>query len=186
MTRAIQTSVVLLLSLLYGCGNYDSLKCGLGVTGPQCPQVARAPCTGFSWIVKAVHCQDTILRDSCVGITDLVLDPSASPPQARMRVGEATLLELSHINPAPPDGDCSFNPGGFFPWVSSNPAVARTERTTINTSVVIRGVAPGDADIFADGVNTPGGAIRAPLAYCPDSRQGASCSPTPLVLRVVR
>lgn len=187
--RAI--ALVLTLCVLPGCGDIlgKEFRCSFSFAPSSetgCPQQTR-PCTGFSWIVTAVHCEDTILQSSCAGITDLVVDPSASPPQARMRVGEATLLSLSHINPTPPDNNgCSFNPGGFFPWVSSDPAVARTEPTSVNTFVVIRAVSRGDAEIFAEGVSTPSGAIRAPLAYCADSQQGASCLPTPLVLRVIR
>jgi hypothetical protein len=146
---------------------------------------ALPPCTGFSWIVKAVHCEDTLLKTSCAGITDLVIDPSATPPQARMSVGEAARVELSPINPMPPNGACVFNPGGFS-FVSSNPAAARIEKTTINTDVTIRAEGPGDAEILADGVSTPTGPVRAPLAYCADSRQGAACVPIPLILRVLR
>jgi hypothetical protein len=172
--------------VLSGCVDTSSFRCDMVVVGsaPGC-EVTRPTCTGFSWIVEAVACRDTILSDSCAGISGLVVDPSAEPPQARMRAGEAALLQLKPLNPTPPGGACAFDPGGLFPWISSEPAVARTERTTINTYVVIRAVSPGDAHIFADGVSTPGGPIRASLAYCPDAGPGAVCAPIPLVLRVL-
>jgi hypothetical protein len=186
MRRAVEASALVLLVLLPACGNYDSLRCALGVTLPTCPPTPPpVPCAGFSWIVKPVQCEG-MARASCAGMADLDVDPNASPPQARLRVGQATLLELSPINPTPPDGACLFNPGGVFPWISSDPAVARIERTNVNTSVIVRAESRGDAEIFADGVSTPAGPIRASLAYCTDSRQGASCTPINLVLRVVR
>lgn len=189
MRVAVRGVLALSLAVLPGCVDTDSFRCDLALVGsaPGCPVVTRPACTGFSWIAEPVRCQDTFLPSaSCAGIGDLMLDPGASPPQARMRVGEAVLVQLSAVNPVPPDGSCSFNPGGLFSWVSSEPGIARVESTSINTLVVVRAVAPGDADVHADGVNTPGGTVRAPLAVCVEGRAGAACIPGPLVLRVVR
>jgi hypothetical protein len=177
------------MCVLPGCLGSGSGSCGLNLGGtpvPECSGQNTAPaCTGYSWIVAAAHCQDSFLRDfGCAGLTDLVLDVNASPPQARVRVGEAAVIELLPINSEPPGG-CLFN-SGQFSFMSSNPTVASIEKTNINTLVIVRAQAPGDADVFADGVSTPTGPIQARLAYCSDRRQGAACVPINLVLRVVR
>jgi hypothetical protein len=124
------------------------------------------------------HCEDTLLRDSCRGITDGVLDPNGSPPQVRMRVGTAIRVELSPINPTPSETSCVCNPGGAIAFTSNNPVVARIEKTIINTTVTIRAESRGDADIVADAVSTPTG--LAPGAAGILRGQPAGCFMCPL------
>jgi hypothetical protein len=184
--RVVVTAVFLTL-LGPGCNpDFSELReAFLHPTGPT-PE-----CKTYSWIVTAIRCQDLVERlcpqsrqcVDCAGVTNLTLKPDASPPQAQMKEGEIGLVELLPINP---DGSCNFNTGQSFRFVSSRPAIASLEPTGFNTEVFVRATRPGDVDIFADGVSTPSGPIRAPLAYCPSNRQGASCAPTNLILRVER
>jgi len=138
-------------------------------------------CSNYSWAAVPDTC------GGCAGYMDLIVDRSASPPQARLQAGERTFIKLVAINRAPAgclDTQQIAIPS-FSGWVSSDPSVASLEGFLGGSRVTVRAASAGDALIFADSVYTPSGPIRAQLAYCPATNQDAACVPINLVLRVV-
>jgi hypothetical protein len=97
-------------------------------------------------------------------------------------VGQRSFITLTSINVAP--AGCFIQRTSLAAWVSSDPTVANITDKPPVTLVTLRAVSPGDTMIFADGVQTPSGPVRAPLAYCPGDARTA-CVPVNLMLRVV-
>jgi len=103
-----------------------------------------------------------------------------------MRVGTTSILGLVTIKRVP---EICQPPVGSSPvaWVSSDATVATIRPATAEEAFtpywysVVQAVKPGDTLIFAEGVQTPEGPVRAPLVYCPE----LSCVPVELLLRVI-
>ena len=140
-----------------------------GIFGPA-PKPTTAPdCSSYSWIVAPYSSNSELL----------VIDPSATPPQARLKAGQQSLVELISINEVP--AHCNVH-RSFTAWVSSDPAIASIGGAPTNSVVPLTALSAGDTLIFVEGVQTPAGPVRAQLAYCPDR---TACVPVNLVLRVV-
>jgi hypothetical protein len=180
--KALLLAGLILLSPLAGCWPVLTWPCGVACGGcsdrPCPPDPTPFPtCTSYSPIIVC----------SLGGCGTLDVDPTASPPQARMRVGTTSLLSLGAVNRVP---EFCEPPVGSSPiaWVSSDATVATIRPATAEEAhtpywySVVQAVNPGDTLIYAEGVQTPEGPVRVRLAYCPDSR---SCVPVDLVLRVI-
>jgi hypothetical protein len=148
-------------------------------------QYVTAPvpaCTHYSWFVQPARCH--WVHVSCENMFDLVPDLDASPPHVQMTVGEAAFVRLRAINGTPDGCALGGDPGQGFSFHSSHPAVARIDATATANDTVFKVTAEGvgEAQIYADNVNTPSGPVRVTLAYCPDERW--PCRPVDLTLRV--
>jgi hypothetical protein len=182
--EALLLAGIALVLVLSGCWIWPwptypcTVNCG-GCTGRPCPPdpTPLPTCTSYSPIIVC----------ALGGCGTLDVDPTASPPQARLRVGTTSLLVLGAANRVP---ELCESPVGSSPiaWVSSDATVATIRPATAEEAhtpywySVVQAVNPGDTLIFAEGVQAPEGPVRARLAYCPDAR---SCVPVDLVLRVI-
>jgi hypothetical protein len=108
---------------------------------------------------------------------ELVL--SASPAEARLRVGQGSRLLISPINVVP-TSCVSILPLYDGAFSSSAPSVAAIERP----GVFLRAVGVGSAIITVEGVPIPSGTMRAQLGYCPGGEY-SDCVPVNLKLVVV-
>jgi hypothetical protein len=154
--------------LALGCATCVVLPACWSPSGIFGPPTTAPDCSSYSWIVIPLS-----------NAEPLVIDPGATPPQARLKEGQRTLVRLISINQVPTGCNVHLT---FSAWVSSNPAIASIGGAPTNDIVPLTALSAGDTLIFVEGVLTPAGPVRAQLAYCPDH---TGCVPVNLVLRVV-
>ena len=111
--------------------------------------------------------------NNCPGVTDPEVDLKASPPQARMRVGEVALVDVQFVG----CGGSDFLVEG---WSLTNPSVAAILERPTNTT--LSALARGQTRVLADVVQIDGSRLQAELAVC----SGSPPVCTPLLLDVVR
>lgn len=104
-----------------------------------------------------------------------IIDPSGSPPQVRMRVGERVLI-------APRASGCDFTPAfQVMGWSSTDTGVAAVEDD--GRSAYLKAERVGQTRVTAEIAHIDGSRVQAELGYCPS---GSNCIPVRLVLNVVR
>jgi len=106
-----------------------------------------------------------------------VIDLQASPPQARVSVGERVQIA--------PLAACSFTPAYQVEgWTVTSPSVATVAEIGSSGSFELRAEREGQTRLLFDVVHIDGSRVLGELGYCPGA--ASTCSPTPLVLNVVR
>ncbi len=170
-TGGLAMSVAFLILLpACGGGGLGNGACGLNLGGLPVPECSGSiGCTSVTWIVHASGCSG-----SCPGIVAPEIDLGASPPEARLRVGDASYLAVWPVNLNPPGCTESVRSGGNFQ--SSNPAVAAIEQEgpAVFQQFAVRAVSPGRARIL-EGTSQ--------LAACPSPY--TDCTVVSLILRVM-
>jgi hypothetical protein len=90
-------------------------------------------------------------------LSDHVVDPNASPLEARIQVGEELIIQVEGFG-------CGSS--ATREWESTNPRAAAIARGSFGWGL-LTGVAPGQAQVFATFEAGDGNVYRTTLAYCP-------------------
>jgi hypothetical protein len=139
------------------------VSCGGGGDGPSSPSSAQGDFPRVSTGETNPGCTSAAPTTYMIpSLSDHVIDPNASPLEARIQVGEALRIQVEAFG-------CGSSANRQYE--STNPAAAAlTPLTGFLTGIaVLTGAAPGQTQIFATFRAGDGNVYRTTLAYCPPS-----------------
>jgi len=143
----------------------------LEVTHPEGSVRLRPPRTCPRYVVHLPQCVQ------CPGVTNPVVDLQASPPRARMRVGDRALIDVN-------EAGCFTTTYQVESLSVADPAVAEIQNDVWGDPSYLAALRPGQTGISATVLQVDGSRVQADLGHCATTFD--SCAPTRLVLEVVR